>query len=280
VYVVDDYAHHPTAIRETLRGLRKRFSRRRLVAVFEPRSATCRRSTFQNEFVEALSHADAVVVGRLFRPEGIPPEERLDPAKLALELHQNRTPASFIEDVDEVVRHLVDNARPGDVIAVLSSGAFDGLHGKLLAALGDPVRPATPSDMAEIRAIAGQFGLLEAGLDDGAHGNFYVLHNETGFVGCIGLEVFGEAAILRSLAVKPEARGVGYGWLLADTVISVARHRGVRRIYLLTENASDFFANRLGFRVIDIATVTPAIADSVTFREQRDRGVTAMRFDL
>ncbi|MEM9487814.1 MAG: GNAT family N-acetyltransferase, partial [Myxococcota bacterium] len=117
-------------------------------------------------------------------------------------------------------------------------------------------------------------------MNDDAHGNFYVLRNETGFVGCVALEVYGKAAILRSLSVKKSARGVGYGWLLADTAVQVARHRGVKRIYLITEHASDFFAVKLGFRVVDVSTVSHAVADSPTFRDQRDSGAIAMRLDL
>ena len=281
VYVLDDYAHHPTAVEETLRALRKRFRSRRLIAVFEPRSATSRRHTFQREYAIALAHADVVVVGRLHDPSGIPPEERLDPERLALELHnKSGTLASYIANTEDIVSYLMGLWRPGDVIAILSSGAFDGLHDKLLAALGDAVRWATANDMSDIRSLAGQLGWsLERASDQDA-GMYLVLHNETGFVGCVGLEVYGDAGILHSLAVKKQARGVGYGWLLADTVVQTARHRGVRRIYLMTEDASDFFAAKLGFRVIDVSTVSPAVAGSSVFRAQSDKGATAMRLDL
>lgn len=289
VYVLDDYGHHPTAIEETLRALRKRFTRRRLIAIFEPRSATSRRSTFQREFSAALAHADVAVVGRLYRPDGIPEEQRLDPARLALEVHNSGSMASYIPEVEGIVQHVRGLARPGDVIAVFSSGAFDGMHGKLLAALGDPIRPAKKSDMADVRALASKLGWDASGSDDGSvpgsydddyYGDFLVLHNENGFVGCVGLEVYGDAAILRSLAVEGDARGVGYGWLLADTAVQVARYRGVKRIYVTTADASDFFAAKLGFRIVDISTVSPSVASSASFRAQRDRGATAMRLDL
>ncbi len=279
VYVIDDYAHHPTAVAETLQGLRKRFSDRRLMAVYEPRSATSRRKTFQREYVDALSHADAVVVGRLHDPSRIPVEERLDPEALALELHQRRTPASYIEAVDDIVSHIQGWVRPGDVVVVLSSGAFEGLHRRLLSALGDAVRPATREDMVEVRELARELGWDAEDFADDSYADFLVLHNENGFVGCVGLEVYGEAAILRSLAVMKSARGVGYGWLLADTAVTLARYRGVKRIYLLTSDASDFFAAKLGFRVVDISTVSHAVANSSTFRHY-NTGATAMRLDL
>jgi len=280
VYVVDDYAHHPTAIEGTLRGLRKRFARRRLVAVFEPRSATSRRKTFQQEFAKALAHADAVVVGKPFDNSRIPESERLDPERLALDLHQSRTPATYIDSADDIASYIADSARPGEVIALLSSGSFDGLHGKLLTALGDPVRPATREDMVDVRTLASDLGWSLEHFGDDTHRNFYVLHNENGFVGCVALEVYDEAAILRSLAIQKDSRGIGYGWLLADTAVQVARHRGVKRIYLLTQRAGDFFAAKLGFRVVDASTVSHAVANAPSFQSQQGTGAVAMRLDL
>lgn len=280
VYVVDDYAHHPTAIEGTLRGLRKRFARRRLVAVFEPRSATSRRKTFQQEFAKGLAHADAVVVGKPFDNSRIPESERLDPERLALDLHQSRTPATYIDSADGIAAYIADSARPGDVIAVLSSGAFDGLHSKLLAALGDAVRPARHEDMSDVRALVSDLEWSLELFPDDVHRDFYVLHNEHGFIGCVALEVYDEAAILRALAIQKDSRGVGYGWLLADTAVQVARHRGVKRIYLLTENAGDFFAAKLGFRVVDVSTVSHAVANAPSFQSQQGTGAVAMRLDL
>src|SRR5690606_41298252 len=114
----------------------------------------------------------------------------------------------------------------------------NGLRGNMLAGRGDAVRPATRLDMKDVRALAEKLDWPLAQLPDEAFYNFLVLHNETGFVGCVGLEVYGEAAILRSLAVKEDARGVGYGWLLADSAVAEARHRGGKRVYMLTEHAS------------------------------------------
>lgn len=277
VHVLDDYAHHPTAVARTLQGLRRRFPGRRLIALYEPRSATSRRHTFQAEFAEALGHADEAVIGPLHDPERIPKEERFDPEKLALDLHQSGTRASHIEDVDKIVEHTVESARPGDVVVVFSSGAFGGIHKKLLAALGDAVVPATRAHLEPIRALLRDLELDWKDLRDEHMRSFVALENESGFAGCVGLEIFGEEAVLRSLATKPEWRGNGYGWMLADTIIAQARFRGVRRIYLVTEHASDFFAAKHGFRVVDLSTVSPEVAASTTFRKRR--GV-AMRLDL
>jgi N-acetylglutamate synthase-like GNAT family acetyltransferase len=107
-----------------------------------------------------------------------------------------------------------------------------------------------------------------------------VLRNESGVAGCVSLEVLGDDAILRALAVNPEFRGAGYGWMLADMAVAQARWRGVRRIYLLTETASDFFAAKFGFRVVDRTTTGKLVAASETFTQPTAAGLVAMRLDL
>jgi UDP-N-acetylmuramate: L-alanyl-gamma-D-glutamyl-meso-diaminopimelate ligase len=280
VTVLDDYAHHPTAVRETLKALRRRFPKRRLIAVYEPRSATSRRRTFQTEFADAFAHADEVIVGKLFDPTKIPPDERFDPEKLALDLHRSGTKASYTPEVEAIVKQLAESAAPGDVVCVLSSGSFDGLHDKLLDAIGDPIRPAHRADMATVRQVLALADLEEEPARDEGFPGFFVLHNERGLVGTVALEVLGDDAILRALAVHPEDRGAGYGWMLADTAVQQARWRGVRRIYLLTESASDFFAAKFGFRVVDRSTLSKQVAASETFTAPRGTGLVAMRLDL
>jgi UDP-N-acetylmuramate: L-alanyl-gamma-D-glutamyl-meso-diaminopimelate ligase len=279
VTVLDDYAHHPTAVRETLKALRKRYPRRRLIAVYEPRSATSRRKTFQAEFAEAFAHADEVIVGKLFDPAKIPAADRFDPERLALDLHRSGTKASYTPDVETIVKQLAANAAPGDVVCVLSSGSFDGLHDKLLDAIGDSMRPAHREDMAAVRAALASTSLGEPARDE-QFGSFYVLRNEDGTVGCVSLEVLGDDAILRALSVNPKFRGAGYGWMLADMAVSQARWRGVRRIYLLTETASDFFAAKFGFRVVDRSTLSKQVAASETFTQPALAQQVAMRLDL
>lgn len=279
VTVLDDYAHHPTAVRETLKALRQRFPKRRLIAVYEPRSMTSRRKTFQTEFADALSQADEVIIGTMFDPSKIPVEERFDPEKLAVDLHASGTKASYVPNTDEIVNQLAQSAAPGDVVCVLSSGNFDGLHDKLLEAIGDAMRPARRADMASVRAIHASVGLRDETARDDQFPSFYVLRNEHGTVGCAALEVYGDDAIFRGLAVLPEFRGAGYGWMLADMAVSQARWRGVRRIYLLTESASDFFAAKFGFRIVDRSTFSKRIDAAETFAASSVTRV-AMRLDL
>ena len=135
VAVVDDFGHHPTAIRETVRALRVRFPGRRLWAVFEPRSNTTRRNVFQVELAEALGLADRVVVSEIARLELLSPSERLDPVRLMNDLHAVGRPAWYLPNVDSIVHQVVSEASSGDVVCVFSNGGFGGIHEKLLSAL-------------------------------------------------------------------------------------------------------------------------------------------------
>ncbi|HPH67186.1 MAG TPA: UDP-N-acetylmuramate--L-alanine ligase [Kofleriaceae bacterium] len=280
VVVLDDYGHHPTAVRETLKALRGRFANRRLFAVYDPRSATSRRKTFQQDFATAFAHADEVVVGKLFDPSKIPVEDRFDPEKLALDLHRSGTPATYLPEVDQIVKHLAERTAPGDVVCALSSGSFDGFHDRLLDAIGDAMRPGRRIDMVEVRQLLSDNQLTTDGASDAQFPVFFVLRDETGVIGCVALEVFGDDAVLRALAVASSRRGGGYGWMLADLAVSQARYRGVRRIYLLTETASDFFAAKFGFRAVDRSTISAKVAGSQPFKADGSTSAVAMRLDL
>jgi UDP-N-acetylmuramate: L-alanyl-gamma-D-glutamyl-meso-diaminopimelate ligase len=139
VTVLDDFAHHPTAVRETLAAVRARFPGRRLVAVFEPRSNTSRRKVFQREYADALAGADRAVVSVV--PDtpiySITGEvtERFSAEELAGDLRARGVPADAIDGVDAIVERLAAEARPGDVVLIMSNGAFGGIWEKLLAAL-------------------------------------------------------------------------------------------------------------------------------------------------
>ena len=135
VTVVDDFGHHPTAVRETLRALRIKHPHQKIWAVFEPRSNTTRRNVFQTELVRAFGDADAVVVSQVTRLEQLSPEERLDPARLIQDLQAGGKPAAYLPDVEAIVNHLTRSAQGGDVICVFSNGGFGGIHSKLLERL-------------------------------------------------------------------------------------------------------------------------------------------------
>jgi UDP-N-acetylmuramate: L-alanyl-gamma-D-glutamyl-meso-diaminopimelate ligase len=141
IFVYDDFAHHPTAVRETLLALRSRHPGGRLFAVFEPRSATASRKFHQDVYPESFAAADVVLLARVARD--LPPDERLDVAQVVAELKRQGRDASHFVDIDAIVVELARRARPGDVIAVLSNGTFGGIYSKLLSALGEAA-PSPP----------------------------------------------------------------------------------------------------------------------------------------
>jgi UDP-N-acetylmuramate: L-alanyl-gamma-D-glutamyl-meso-diaminopimelate ligase len=143
VVVYDDFAHHPTAVRETVRALRTGAPAGRLVAVFEPRSYTSRTRVFQDDFARAFQGADAVIVAAAHMPGKVPVGERLSEADLVAAIAGHGLSARFIPHVDEIVAHLARELREGDRVVILSNGGFGGIHGKLLAALGAPA-PVSP----------------------------------------------------------------------------------------------------------------------------------------
>ncbi|MGA3049525.1 MAG: UDP-N-acetylmuramate:L-alanyl-gamma-D-glutamyl-meso-diaminopimelate ligase [Terracidiphilus sp.] len=133
ITIIDDFAHHPTAIRETLRALRSVYPQSRLWAVLEPRSNTLRRKVLQADLVASLRLADHVVLSGVYQQQRIPDAERLHPEDVVSELNSEGTTAELFPDVDSIVSHIVPSLQSGDVVAILSNGGFDGIYEKLPA---------------------------------------------------------------------------------------------------------------------------------------------------
>jgi UDP-N-acetylmuramate: L-alanyl-gamma-D-glutamyl-meso-diaminopimelate ligase len=134
VTVMDDFAHHPTAVHETLSALRTGYPNRRIWAVFEPRSASSCRRIFQDDFARSFSAADEVIVAAVFR-SSLPESERLSAEQLVDDLRTLKQRARYVPDVDSIIRTIVDEHRKGDVVVLMSNGGFGGIHQKLLQAL-------------------------------------------------------------------------------------------------------------------------------------------------
>ena len=136
VTVIDDFAHHPTAVRETLRALRTKYHGRRLVAIFEPRSWSSRLAVFQEDYAKAFAPADYVIIASVF-DSGKATEKGsvLDTHRLIEEIAAQGVPAFNLAGADEIVAHLAPQLRAGDIVAVMSNGGFGGIHEKLLHAL-------------------------------------------------------------------------------------------------------------------------------------------------
>jgi UDP-N-acetylmuramate: L-alanyl-gamma-D-glutamyl-meso-diaminopimelate ligase len=135
ITIIDDFAHHPTAIAGTLKALRARYPGSRLWAILEPRSNTLRRRVLQSDLARSLAQADQIVVANVFRSEAVPENERLELPALASEIQQNGRPARLLADADAIVQTVAPELRSGDVVAILSNGGFGGIYEKLPARL-------------------------------------------------------------------------------------------------------------------------------------------------
>jgi UDP-N-acetylmuramate: L-alanyl-gamma-D-glutamyl-meso-diaminopimelate ligase len=136
IKVFDDFAHHPTAIRLAVQSLRQRHPGARLWVLFEPRSNTTRRAVFQKELAESLAGADFAIVAAIPDLHKIPENDRLDPVRLVADIGRLGGNGWYLETLEKIVAKVAANARPGDIVAVLSNGGFGGVHQKLLSALG------------------------------------------------------------------------------------------------------------------------------------------------
>jgi UDP-N-acetylmuramate: L-alanyl-gamma-D-glutamyl-meso-diaminopimelate ligase len=135
IKVIDDFGHHPTAIRETLLALRHRYPGQKIWAIFEPRSNTTRRAIFQTALPEALKLADGVILARVARLDQLPLQDRLDPERLVQTIQSFGVPAFYEPSVDDILHRVKPLAKPGDVIVVFSNGGFGGIHERLLTEL-------------------------------------------------------------------------------------------------------------------------------------------------
>ncbi len=282
VTVVDDFAHHPTAIRETVLALKGRYGPGKLIAAFEPRSATSRRSVFQAEFADALSVADEVVLAPLYAPEKVPEGERLDVERLAADLRQQDVPARLIPTVEATVAHIAERAAPGDTVMVMTSGDYGGLHDRLLRRLGDPVMPARAEHKARIGALLDRVGIAHPVLEQ-FWPSYLVIPGEDDaapLVGCVAIEAVDDVALLRMLAVVPERRGEGLGFVLVEAATDRARSQGVNQLYLVTDGAQEYFGEKLGFTVVDRKEVAAPIAATAEYALARSKAATWMRKEL
>jgi UDP-N-acetylmuramate: L-alanyl-gamma-D-glutamyl-meso-diaminopimelate ligase len=135
ITIIDDFAHHPTAIGETLKALRSRYKERRLWAVLEPRSNTLRRRVFEKELAESLALADEVVIASIFKPEAIAEDERLRVEAVVKGAKKLGKPARELADADAIVKEITAELRSGDVVAILSNGGFGNIYEKLPKAI-------------------------------------------------------------------------------------------------------------------------------------------------
>ena len=135
ITVIDDFAHHPTAVRETIDAAKQRYAGRRIIAVFEPRSYTAQRHEFQDAYRRAFGGADEIILAGLFHPERYTQETALHPQEMTAAWRTEGKRADYIPEPDEIVRTLAPRLKDGDVVLIMSNGGFGGIHEKLLRAL-------------------------------------------------------------------------------------------------------------------------------------------------
>ena len=135
IVVMDDFAHHPTAVRETIAAVKAAFPDRRLIAVFEPRTNSSMRKVFQPVYPASFEGADMICIRQPPRLDKVPEAERFSSEDLVRELNRRGKAADFFPDTDRIIGHLVQTAAPGDVILIMSNGGFDNIHERLLKSL-------------------------------------------------------------------------------------------------------------------------------------------------
>jgi len=140
VLVVDDFAHHPTAVKATIEAARDRWPGRRIWAILEPRSNSMRRKVFQETLPESLALADRVILGGVFRSQQLGDENRLDPESVAESVRSLGKDCCAFSSADDIAEMLSSEAQSGDVLLVMSNGSFDGLCDKMLKKLSQTVQ--------------------------------------------------------------------------------------------------------------------------------------------
>ncbi|MCE3010213.1 MAG: UDP-N-acetylmuramate:L-alanyl-gamma-D-glutamyl-meso-diaminopimelate ligase [Proteobacteria bacterium] len=135
ILVIEDFAHHPTAVKETLRGLKEKYPGRRVHAIFEPRSATSRRKVFQKDYVQAFKQSEFTYLAQAFDTSKIDESERFSSQELSQDLREQSMKAHDFATVDEIVNAVTGEAKPGDMVVVMSNGGFEGIYQKLLLSL-------------------------------------------------------------------------------------------------------------------------------------------------
>ena len=280
VRVLFDFAHHPTAAQLTVTAIRKRYPEHQLHVCFEPRSSSSHRAAFADGFAGSFDAATRVYIAPLYRPEKVAEGERLDTVGLAKAIVGRGVDARAYPTIDALSEDLLERAVPGDTVLLLSSGSFGELGPKLLFSLGDPVMFGEPGETVAVNRLLEGYGLPAVLASDKVE-TLVMRSGPDAIVGVVSLQVAGDSAFLFGLAVTPERRGEGLGWILGDCVLRRCRTLGARRVYLLTTMAADFFASKLGFSHVDEAAVDEAVRATENFAANASQpGAVCMELTL
>lgn len=292
VRLMQDFAHHPTAVDLTIRALRRRYPEGALHVCFEPRSSSSRRDVFFDGYTAAFDAASRVYVAPVYAPERVPDGQVLDTTALAGALRSRGATASNYGSIAELGDAVIEHAAPGDTVVLLSSGAFGGLADTLLERFGDAVTFGHPEDLGAINTLLETCGM--ARLIDPEAVETLVLRPSRErreaaeaqgkamppILGCVHLQIAGERAFLFGLAVAPETRGEGLGWVLADSIMRRARSLGARWVNLIAGQTAEFFTRKLGFVTMDFDEIEPSLRALSNFEAAYSEGALCMAHEL
>lgn len=279
VRVLQDFAHHPTAVQLTTTALRRRYPEQSLHICFEPRSSSSRRSVFFEGYSAAFDAASRVFIGPLHAPQKVPDGERLDTVALARAITTRGVPASAFDGVEALADSVLEHAVPGDTVVFLTSGTFGGLPQMVLDRLGDAVVFAAPKDAAGINELAQASG-LDVMIDADAVESLVIRDDSGTVIGAVNLQISGDIAYLFGLSVAKHRRGEGLGWVLADSVMSRAKSLGAPAVFLIAGASADFFAGRLGFRGIEANELSATARDISNFKTALEDDSICMIFEM
>ncbi|WP_106393663.1 GNAT family N-acetyltransferase [Enhygromyxa salina] len=289
VRMIQDFAHHPTAVDLTIKATRRRYPDHSLHVCFEPRSSSSRRDVFFAGYVKAFDAATRVYVAPVYAPERVPDGQLLNTAALGHALRERGVDATAFTTIDDLGGSVLERAAPGDTVLLLSSGSFGGLADHLLESLGDAVTFAQPEDVPALDELLVRCGM--ATLRDPDQIESLVIRPSRErreaatvplprLIGCVHLQLVGDRAFLFGLAVAPGCRGEGLGWVLADSVMRRARTLGARRVHLIAGETADFFTDKLGFSEVDVDQLDPELRALSNFEAAYREGATCMAFEL
>ncbi len=267
VTVIDDFAHHPTAVKETLTALRSVYSGRRLIAVFEPRTNTSRRSIFQDVYPHSFSPADRVLVREVPDPEKAPPGDRFSSKKLVADLEHRGIDALYFPDADAILKDLAANSSHGDVVVILSNGDFEGLHERLLSALSTSHRIIESSD----NRITKFHELCRSSKGPARRGRLYTAH---GAVETPAFMPVGTQATVKSLTPE-DLRKSGAQIILSNTYHLYLRpgHEIIRELGGLHQFMGwdgPVLTDSGGFQVYSLSALGKVEEEGLTFRSHID----------
>jgi UDP-N-acetylmuramate: L-alanyl-gamma-D-glutamyl-meso-diaminopimelate ligase len=289
VRVIQDFAHHPTAVELTIKGTRRRYGEHSLHVCFEPRSSSSRRDVFFEGYRRAFDAATRVHIAPVYMPEKVPDGRVLDVHALAAALRERGVDASSYTSIPDVAKGVLDEAASGDTVLLLSSGSFGGLADRLLESLGDAVVFASPEDAPTIDELLVACGMPR--LQDAEQIESLAIRPSRerreaaggtlpAVIGCVHLQLAGDSAFLFGLAVAPVCRGEGLGWVLADAIMRRARTLGARYVHLIAGETAEFFTDKLGFSEVDPNALDARVRALSNFVATYRPGALCMTFEL